>query len=179
MHAFLHDTIGVLCLTTLYFFIFFLQDVTVRSYRGEKYLSCSHSFVVDEADDYGEAVDASAVHGSTTQSVFTGDIISVLSVERHPCCIACKCKVEEISDGVGRCKKCLASVKMSGCSGGSAAGLVINCGTEKYTVVAFNEIVNSLIDRSQVRDEPCPDVENILFTPKMKFTVRDDVVKSI
>ena len=40
------------------------------------------------AADYGEVVDASAVHGSTSKAVIVGEIVSVLSVEHYESMLA-------------------------------------------------------------------------------------------
>ena len=66
-----------------------LKNITVRSFKGEKYLSCSHSFEQAVAADYGKVVDASAVHGSTSKAGIVGKILSVLSVKHYICLLHC------------------------------------------------------------------------------------------
>ena len=86
--------------------------------------------------------------------------------------------MEPVSEGVGRCRKCLAVVDKTKCVSGSAARFVIGSpGGEKHTVV--NEIVTGLVEKSAMRDDMCPEIDKILFTPEMTFTVPDGVVKSI
>ena len=48
-----------------------------------------------------------------------------------------------------------------------------------HTVVGFNEIVTGLVEKSEMRDDMCPEISKILFTPEMTFTVLDGVVESI
>ena len=106
--------------------------------------------------------------------------MSVLSMDTYQCCLSCNSKVETVSGGIGRCKRCSAAVKRAGCAEGSSARFVIHsvCGW-KYTVVAFNEIVRAIIERSELCDDICPDTEKLLFSPQMVFHVNKDVVRSV
>ena len=121
-----------------------LRNVAVRSYNGNKYLSCSESSECASAPDYGEVQDRSAVEEtSSTDQIVTGEIISVIFVDQYACCVACKAKVEAIDDVVGQCKKCSAMIRLSRCASGTTARFIFESTTsgEQYTLVAFNEVV--------------------------------------
>ena len=159
-----------------------LRNIAVRSYNGNKYLSCSESSECAGAPDYGEVQDRSAVEEtSSIDQIITGEIISVMFVDQYACCVACKSKVEAVDDVVGRCKKCSAMIQLSRCASGTTARFIFEstASGEQYTPVAFNEVVQAFLQWSSLHDDECEDSEKLLFTPEVTFTLKKDVVKSV
>ena len=91
-----------------------LRNVTVKSYNGKKYLSCSHTFDYSGAPNYGKVKDPFSVLGGMSYGVVTGEIMSVLSMDTFQCCLSCNSKVETVSGGIGRCKRCSAQSSLQG-----------------------------------------------------------------
>ena len=91
------------------------ENVTVRSYNNNKYVS-SQASSVKEVEDIGEVIvpsDSDYEQTSVSQKVIEGEVTGVSSVDSYSSCFSCMGKVKELNQMVGECTKCTMKVKLS------------------------------------------------------------------
>ena len=155
-----------------------LEDVTVRSFNGVKYVSVSEKSRIVKVDDVGEVVDEDVAEGSGGMLVVKGEVTGVSPVDEYRSCMNCKgSKVVELSELVGECRKCGMQIKLRKCAKCMVVQLVIEDEKgEKHRVTAFGEMIERI-----VRGQPGDTVEEQMFcAPVMLFTItQSNVVANV
>ena len=91
-----------------------LENVTVRSFNGSKYLSAGEKAVIKSVQDIGYVVDDLCCDETGGMIVVHAEIVEVASIESYNSCRSCSGKVTETKNpGVGECTKCNSKIKMS------------------------------------------------------------------
>ena len=90
-----------------------LNNVTIRSFNGIKYLSLSEKSSVEEVQDLGDVVTGTI--DDEGPSIVEGEIIAVTSCDKYNSCrnSQCKAKVIDVTSEFGECSKCGMKVKLS------------------------------------------------------------------
>ena len=109
-----------------------LRNVTVRQFRGQKYVSFPRTgSSVEEIPDIGDVVDYDPDSDdglSQLRQLTNAVIIGVLSLDSYKSCFSCKARVESTSPPFGRCTKCCIMVRMDKCGDQLTAKLVFEEG---------------------------------------------------
>ena len=82
------------------------SNMLVQSYQGFKYLSMPKEggSITEYHTDIGEVADDD--HGQADTTIHAAEVAAVIALDSYAACIACKSKVEELTDKLGRCTKC-------------------------------------------------------------------------
>ena len=125
------------------------ENVTVRSYNNNKYVSLSQASSVKEVEDIGEVIvpsDSNYKQAFVSQKVIEGEVTGVSSVDSYSSCFSCMGKVKELNQMVGECTKCTMKVKLSRCEKSVAVKMTIEsidgC---RRNVTAFSREINSIV----------------------------------
>lgn len=84
-------------------------------YRDSKYLSITDQAQILDAESIDIPTEvANSDHADYTSEIY-GEIIGVLNTDEYLSCLACKAKVNQISDKIGQCHKCNLQMKLTMC----------------------------------------------------------------
>ena len=151
-----------------------LENMSLRSFGGVKYVSVSENATINEVDNIGEiSEDVPAMEGR----IVTGEIVHVEKCEKYNSCRTCKAKVVKVNESIGKCSKCDAKMKFAkNCESITARFVIVDHEGQEHKVTAFDEIVKE-ISNGQMGDDI---EEKLLSAPVMIFTVNNrDIVCAV
>ena len=150
------------------------ENMMVRSYNDCKYLSMpKDGGRITQREDIGEV--AGDDHGLDDTTIEAAEVAAVIKLDTYAACIACKSKVQQNSDKLGRCTKCSTMQCLSKCTQQMSAKLVIanNTATEFLTLLAFGTNVSDIAMNMNVTEE------QLLEAPPFTFTYNNNVITSV
>ena len=91
-----------------------LENVTVRSFNGPKYLSAGEKAMIESVQDIGYVVGDLCCDETDGMIVVKAEIVKVASIESYNSCRSCCGKVTQTKNpGVGEGTKCNSKIKIS------------------------------------------------------------------
>ena len=152
-----------------------LQDVTIRSFEEQKYLSTSSKCVIQDCDDIGEV--SEDIEESRVFDI-CAEIVAVKNLATSKSCIVCTSgRVSTISSNLGKCLKCQSIMKLDKCK------MEVNDATivledvnsaEKYNVKASCEILFKIAKVNSFDNLE----EKLLSADQAKYTIDNkDVIR--
>ena len=122
---------------------YYIKNVTVKSYQGQKYFSTTDETELVEIADIGEVCDK--VDDGKVK--FVGEIVGIVSFTQFLGCVVCGSKVNEVNKVIGKCSKCELKQKMDRCKSNKAARVMVEDRSgKKKTISMFSDMIDLLID---------------------------------
>lgn len=150
--------------------------MSVRSFRGENYLSVGGNCTIESASDIGEVAEVVEGEKGVVRKTVEGEIDGVLYSDEYFGCLACTAKVKSDDEILGECMKFGMLMKMSKCSKFLTPRVKVSGRDGKlYTLTTFHVISKIVdgIDRVAVR-------RKLLHAPVCRFNAdKSDVVYSV
>ena len=120
--------------------------MSVKEYRGQKYLSVQGNTVITEIED----VDVDSDVGEEAQNLFpciieNAKVIGVVSLEAYLKCIKCNTKIDS-SDDYDTCRKCSTAQCMEECESEVVAQLMMKSGDKRVTLKAFTTVLEEIAE---------------------------------
>ncbi len=137
-----------------------LENVTIRTFNGAKYLSLSDKSTKQEVDE-----DVAGETGGA--KLLKAEIVAVIGCDAYHSCRTCRSKIAETTTTIGTCTKCGMKQKLRNTS--VAARLIIedDTGTEHQVTAFDDDVIKQIITDTEGQDT----TEKLLAAPCMKFTV--------
>ena len=158
-----------------------LSSVNTRSFKERAYLSVSDCTSITAIDDIGDVAeqDPDEEHTLVGDDTFTGDIVSVTSVDVYKSCMACSGKVELNHSGkLARCTKCHAMQKaITGCVEAAVARVVLQGKggkAELRKVTIFQNVLSTLVPDCKDKYDEIPEL--LLSLPEVSVGIKNDIV---
>ena len=147
------------------------EKVSVKEYRGQKYLSVQGNTVITEIED----VDVDSDVGEEAQDLFpciieNAKVIGVVSLEAYLKCIKCNAKIDS-SDGYDTCRKCSTAQCMEECESEVVAQLMVKSGDKRVTLKAFTTVLEEIAEAAVNRPF-------VLLTARLLLPLTTAVMKS-
>jgi len=157
----------------------------VRSFDGAKYLSLRGNSEIHEVDDIVDIVDDATFDGAGKLKVFKGEIVAIISNGMYNSCRNCNTKVSgELSgSGITVCVKCGMKMKLSKCTRGSVARVILEDEDQKeYKVTIFSDILNKIaaygkeVSSSEEIDDQLMSAPTLLYTVNLNCKVMHNIL---
>ena len=147
-----------------------LKNLTVRTFKGEKYLSVpKEGAEMREIDDIGPVAEDDLP--DNTKEVTGVKIIGAV-VNSYNACLACNSKVIPLNEELSKCTKCdLEQLNNSNCK--VSATLYVSIGCNFCSVNAFTDVLKSIV-------LPGQDITsiNLLIAPPFTCILEDSIITS-
>lgn len=165
-----------------------LSGMTVREFRGRKFLSTSidHTSDIVAIDDIGEVSDTDIYSGedggdhvgrSAQRRVCDARVVGVLNIDHYPGCLKCNTKLIPLEDDaeLSHCQECNMTQFVDSGKSGLNVQLLVEGGGEKLTLHAFGKVVENIADK------PAVDVSmsSLLKAKPFNMTHVDGIIQSI
>ena len=135
-----------------------ITGVTVRSFKGQKFLSIpKDGFKSESIEDIG-AVAQSNPELETKRTLMNVQVCGVKFFDSYNGCYSCKSKVHATSDKLGKCNRCNTIQRLDKCMPQATAKLELRSETEHKILSCFSPVVESICSGSNVS------VEALLFS---------------
>ena len=161
-----------------------LNNVTVRSFNGTKYISLGENSLVEEIEDIGEvADDVNPEDGTGRAKVVKGDIVGILgNVDTYKSCRSCNGKIIDTKAPIGVCSKCNSKMKVARCSDHTVVNaMLVDENNKEYRVTIFNDIIDQIVMFASEAGSGSGDIEDkLLSVPVLCYTINHkDIVSSV
>ena len=150
-----------------------LDNLTVRSYNGSKYLTLPKSeFVVKNVDDIGEVKEEQVVMDYKENEIIDAEVTAVADFVQGRVCISCQCNVEPINERIGRCTQCSITQRLDKCSKSMSANIIVQYNGRVRTFNAFLPMIQAITENDTIDEDTDPDkvVESLLMASVFNFT---------